>query len=90
MSDAAVRGPAAREPFGRIVSAAVLLPRDNIDTDQVIPARFLKTIDRAGLADHLFPDWGYPPGGAPPPAPPRGRRSRPPRFDPSPGPQGPL
>ncbi|MGH2455165.1 MAG: 3-isopropylmalate dehydratase small subunit [Candidatus Limnocylindria bacterium] len=56
-----------REPFGQVTSAAVLLPRDNVDTDQVIPARFLKTIDRAGLADQLFADWRYDAEGRPRP-----------------------
>ncbi len=58
-------GPGVHEPFSRVVSAAVLLPRDNVDTDQVIPARFLKTIDRSGLADHLFADWRYAEDGTP-------------------------
>ena len=35
------------------------LPIDNIDTDQIIPARFLKTISKAGLGDQLFYDWRY-------------------------------
>src|SRR5205814_27958 len=35
----------------------VLLPRDNIDTDQIIPARFLKATERTGLGTHLFADW---------------------------------
>jgi 3-isopropylmalate/(R)-2-methylmalate dehydratase small subunit len=60
-------GAARREPFGPVVSAAVLLPRDNVDTDQIIPARFLKTINRAGLADHLFADWRYAEDGSPRP-----------------------
>ena len=47
------------EPFARVDSAAVLLPRDNVDTDQIIPARYLKTTDRSGLADALFADWRY-------------------------------
>ena len=55
----------AREPYERVVSSAVLLPRDNVDTDQIIPARFLKTIGRAGLADHLFADWRYAEDGSP-------------------------
>ncbi|MCX6619564.1 MAG: 3-isopropylmalate dehydratase small subunit, partial [Acidobacteria bacterium] len=40
---------------GRIVP----LPIDNIDTDQIIPARFLKTISKVGLGDQLFNDWRY-------------------------------
>ena len=35
----------------------LVLPADNIDTDQIIPARFLTTIDRAGLGQHAFADW---------------------------------
>jgi 3-isopropylmalate/(R)-2-methylmalate dehydratase small subunit len=58
---------AAREPFKRVVSAVVPLPRNDVDTDQIIPARFLKTINRAGLADQLFADWRYDASGAPRP-----------------------
>ncbi len=47
------------EPFTRVESAAVVLARDNVDTDQIIPARYLKTVDRAGLGDALFADWRY-------------------------------
>ncbi len=46
-----------REPITRFEGPAVAIPRDNIDTDQIIPARFLKTTTRAGLGDHLFADW---------------------------------
>jgi len=55
------------EPFTRVESAAVRLPRDNVDTDQIIPARFLKTVNREGLADHLFADWRYADDGSPRP-----------------------
>jgi 3-isopropylmalate/(R)-2-methylmalate dehydratase small subunit len=48
---------ATREPITRFDGPAVALPRDNIDTDQIIPARFLKTTTRAGLGAHLFEDW---------------------------------
>ena len=41
--------------FSRIVS----LPVNDIDTDQIIPARFLKATDKNGLGDHLFADWRY-------------------------------
>jgi 3-isopropylmalate/(R)-2-methylmalate dehydratase small subunit len=41
---------------------------DNIDTDQIIPARFLKTTDRTGLGASLFADWRYLPDGQPDPA----------------------
>ena len=57
----------AREPFSSVTSAAVPLPRNDIDTDQVIPARFLKTVNREGLADQLFFDWRYLPDGSPNP-----------------------
>jgi len=43
--------------FENIASAAVILLRDNIDTDQIIPARFLKVTDRGGLGQSLFADW---------------------------------
>jgi 3-isopropylmalate/(R)-2-methylmalate dehydratase small subunit len=45
----------------KFTSKAVLVPQENIDTDQIIPARFLKTTDKAGIGDHLFedrPDFG--------------------------------
>ena len=37
----------------------VALPMENVDTDQIIPARFLKTTNKAGLGDNLFADWRY-------------------------------
>lgn len=46
-------------------SKTVLLPVDNIDTDQIIPARFLKTISKDGLGDQLFCDWRYEADGSP-------------------------
>jgi 3-isopropylmalate/(R)-2-methylmalate dehydratase small subunit len=48
-------------------SAFVILPIDNIDTDQIIPARFLKTTSKNGLGDQLFYDWRYDASGAPRP-----------------------
>ena len=51
--------------FDTIQSRAVLLPHDDIDTDQIIPARFLKVTSRDGLGVHLFQDWRYDAGGAP-------------------------
>ena len=48
-----------REPFRSVTSAVVPLPRNDVDTDQIIPARFLKTVNRAGLGDQLFFDWRY-------------------------------
>lgn len=50
------------EPFS---SHAVCLPNENVDTDQIIPARFLKVIDKAGLGKHLFADWRYNSDGSP-------------------------
>lgn len=55
------------EPFTRLTSRVVVLPVDNIDTDQIIPARFLKTTDRTGLGASLFADWRYLPDGQPDP-----------------------
>jgi 3-isopropylmalate/(R)-2-methylmalate dehydratase small subunit len=46
-------------------SRTVVVPVDNIDTDQVIPARFLKTISKEGLGDQLFYDWRYDASGQP-------------------------
>ena len=45
------------QPFTTITSSCVILPAENVDTDQIIPARFLKTIERRGLGEHLFADW---------------------------------
>jgi len=45
------------EPFTTLRSSCVVLPAENVDTDQIIPARFLKTINREGLGEHLFADW---------------------------------
>jgi 3-isopropylmalate/(R)-2-methylmalate dehydratase small subunit len=45
------------QPIRTFTSALVPLLRDNIDTDQIIPARFLKATDRAGMGAHLFADW---------------------------------
>jgi 3-isopropylmalate/(R)-2-methylmalate dehydratase small subunit len=47
------------EPFRKLTSKAVVLPRDDIDTDQIIPARFLTTTERSGLGVHLFADWRF-------------------------------
>jgi 3-isopropylmalate/(R)-2-methylmalate dehydratase small subunit len=48
-------------PFTTLTSRAALLPADDIDTDQIIPARFLTTTERSGLGAHLFADWSGPP-----------------------------
>ena len=51
----------------KISSKTVVIPSSNIDTDQIIPARFLKTVNRDGLGDQLFCDWRYLPDGTPNP-----------------------
>lgn len=53
------------EKFVRFTSRLAPLPIDNIDTDQVIPARFLKTTSKIGLGDQLFFDWRYDADGKP-------------------------
>ena len=47
------------KPFTQLISRIVPLAIDNIDTDQIIPARFLKTISKEGLDRNLFCDWRY-------------------------------
>ncbi|HEC44760.1 MAG TPA: 3-isopropylmalate dehydratase small subunit [Bacteroides sp.] len=47
------------EKFSTITSRAVPLDEENVDTDQIIPARFLKAIDRQGFGENLFRDWRY-------------------------------
>jgi 3-isopropylmalate/(R)-2-methylmalate dehydratase small subunit len=49
--------------FTTLTSHAVLLSAENVDTDQIIPARFLKTLDKNGLGKQLFFDWRYLPDG---------------------------
>ena len=53
------------EPFRTLTSRAVVLPRRDIDTDQIIPARFLKGTTRVGLGRWLFAGWRYDATGAP-------------------------
>ena len=53
------------EKIDIIESAAILVPVDNIDTDQIIPARFLKTTVREGFGEKLFYDWRHNPDGTP-------------------------
>ena len=53
--------------FTSFESRLVRMPIDNIDTDQIIPARFLKTISKDGLGDQLFYDWRYDGDGKPKP-----------------------
>ncbi|MBL8150440.1 MAG: 3-isopropylmalate dehydratase small subunit [Blastocatellia bacterium] len=45
--------------FEKFSSKSILLPTDNIDTDQIIPARFLKITDKSDLGKNLFADWRY-------------------------------
>tara|TARA_R110002049_G_scaffold188124_6_gene356421 strand:- start:4107 stop:4703 length:597 start_codon:yes stop_codon:yes gene_type:complete len=49
----------AYDKFNILTSTAVPLPLENVDTDQIIPARFLKAIERKGFGDNLFRDWRY-------------------------------
>ena len=55
------------EPFTALTSRCVVLPASNVDTDQIIPARFLKTVSRRGLGEHLFADWRLDQDGRPRP-----------------------
>jgi 3-isopropylmalate/(R)-2-methylmalate dehydratase small subunit len=47
------------EPFTVFTSRVVPIPAENVDTDQIVPARYLKVTDKAGLAEALFRDWRY-------------------------------
>ena len=47
------------EPFTTFTSRVVPLPAENVDTDQIVPARYLKVTDKAGLAEALFRDWRF-------------------------------
>ena len=53
------------EPIRRIVSRTVVLPQRDVDTDQIIPARYLKVTRRGGLGEALFADWRYDKDGKP-------------------------
>ncbi|MBO6216861.1 MAG: 3-isopropylmalate dehydratase small subunit [Prevotella sp.] len=55
----------AKQKFDIITSTCVPLPLENVDTDQIIPARFLKATDKAGFGDNLFRDWRYDKDGNP-------------------------
>lgn len=55
------------EPLIRIESTTVVMPQDDIDTDQIIPARFLTTTTKTGLGEKLFNDWRYNDDGSPRP-----------------------
>ena len=53
--------------FTTLTSHVVVLPMNDVDTDQIIPARFLKATDKLGMGDNLFADWRYNPDGSPKP-----------------------
>jgi 3-isopropylmalate/(R)-2-methylmalate dehydratase small subunit len=53
------------EKFITLTSTVVPLPIENVDTDQIIPARFLKATDKNGFGDNLFADWRYNKDGSP-------------------------
>jgi 3-isopropylmalate/(R)-2-methylmalate dehydratase small subunit len=55
----------AYDKFSKITSPAVPIPFENVDTDQIIPARFLKAVERKGFGDNLFRDWRYNKDGSP-------------------------
>ena len=48
-----------KQKFNVITSSCIPLPLENVDTDQIIPARFLKATDKKGFGDNLFRDWRY-------------------------------
>ena len=54
-----------KQPFHIIESTCVPLPLENVETDQIIPARFLKATDKEGFGENLFRDWRYNPDGSP-------------------------
>ena len=56
------------EPFNRLSGLAVVLDRVNVDTDQIIPARYLKRIEKTGFGPFLFHAWRHLPDGSPDPA----------------------
>ncbi len=53
--------------FTTLTSRMLPLPVENVDTDQIIPARYLKATDKQGMGDALFADWRYTPDGTPKP-----------------------
>jgi 3-isopropylmalate/(R)-2-methylmalate dehydratase small subunit len=55
------------EPIRTFQSKTVVLPIENVDTDQIIPARFLKVTSKNGIGANLFADWRYDPAGQPKP-----------------------
>lgn len=55
----------SKDKFTTLVSTGVPLPNENVDTDQIIPARFLKATTREGFGENLFRDWRYDSAGNP-------------------------
>jgi 3-isopropylmalate/(R)-2-methylmalate dehydratase small subunit len=55
------------QPYTKLTSRIYPLPQTNVDTDQIIPARYLKVTDKAGLSEGLFYGWRYRPDGSPDP-----------------------
>lgn len=55
------------QPIQKITATAVPLRAENVDTDQIIPARFLTAVTKAGMGDGLFSSWRYHPDGSPKP-----------------------
>jgi 3-isopropylmalate/(R)-2-methylmalate dehydratase small subunit len=55
------------QPITTFSSKTVALPIENVDTDQIIPARFLKVTSKVGIGKHLFADWRYDAAGSPRP-----------------------
>jgi len=55
------------QPFVALTSKMIPLPYQDVDTDQIIPARYLRATDKAGLAEGLFSSWRYLPDGSPNP-----------------------
>jgi 3-isopropylmalate/(R)-2-methylmalate dehydratase small subunit len=53
------------QPFTTLISTAVPLRAENVDTDQIIPARYLTAVTKAGMGDGLFAAWRYEPDGSP-------------------------
>lgn len=54
-----------KQKFNVITSTCIPLPLENVDTDQIIPARFLKATDKEGMGDNLFRDWRFNKDGSP-------------------------
>ena len=55
----------AYDKFKTLTSTVIPMPIENVDTDQIIPARFLKAVERKGFGDNLFRDWRYNKDGSP-------------------------